>query len=60
MKPRCSNGFKNIFYSKKATIENNYYEDIYCVIVGDIMMHLSFDESNGNFAQYGAGAKLTP
>jgi hypothetical protein len=57
---QCTNGFKNVFYAKKAQIETNYYEDIYCVIVGDIMMHFSFDESNGDFAQYGAGAKLTP
>lgn len=55
---QCSNVFKNVFYANKVLIETNYYEDIYCVIIGDIMMHFSFDDSNGDFASYGVGAKL--
>lgn len=55
---QCSNAFTNIYYCNNAEMETGYFEKIYCVIVGDVILHFSFDNSNGNFAQYGAGAKL--
>ena len=55
---QCNNVFKNVFYAKSVEIEPNYFEDIYCVIVGDMIMHFSFEDSNGDFAQYGTGARL--
>lgn len=55
---QCSNIFKNVFYVKNTLIDTAYYEDIYCVIIGDIIMHFSFDASNGNFAQYGTGGRI--
>jgi len=54
----CNNVLKNVFYAKSVQLEPNYYEDIYCVIIGDIIMHFSFDDSNGDFAQYGVGARI--
>lgn len=55
---QCSNVFTNVFYCENVQMEQDYYEKLYCVIVGDIIMHFSFDNDNGNFAQYGAGARL--
>jgi hypothetical protein len=53
---QSTNVFSNVFYANKAELDTNYFEKIYCIIIGDIIVHFSFDESNGDFAQYGIGA----
>ena len=55
---QCPNVFSNIFYSPNVQLEPNYYEKLYCVIVGDVILHFGFDNSNGDFAQYGIGARI--
>lgn len=55
---QCSNVFKNIYYCDDVDLGGGYYEQLYCVISGDIILHFGFDNSNGNFAQYGIGARF--
>lgn len=55
---KCGNAFSNVYYSPSVQLEDTYFEKLYCVIVGDIIIHFGFDNSNGDFAQYGIGARI--
>lgn len=55
---QCSNVLKSIFYCDNVEFDDDYYEKLYCIVVGDIILELGFDNSNGDFTQYGIGAKI--
>lgn len=55
---QCSNVFRNIYYCDDVDLGGGYHEQLYCVISGNIILHFGFDNSNGNFAQYGIGARF--
>ena len=55
---QCTNALSNVFYCQKAKIDDDYYETMFLVVVQDMMLHFGFDESNGEFSQYGIGARL--
>ena len=55
---QCANSIKNVYYCNSVDLGNNYFEKLYCVIIGDIIVHFGFDNANGDFAQYGIGARL--
>jgi len=55
---QCTNVFGNIFYAPNVQLEPTYFEKLYCLIVGDIILQFGFDNSNGDFAQYGIGARI--
>lgn len=53
---QSTNVFSNVFYANNVEFGTDYFEKVYCFIVGDIIVHFSFDKSNGDFSQYGIGA----
>lgn len=55
---QCSNVFKNIYYCDNVDLGGGYHEQLYCVFSGDMIIHFGFDNSNGNFMQYGIGARF--
>ncbi|MCD4793362.1 MAG: hypothetical protein K8R54_09030 [Bacteroidales bacterium] len=55
---QCTNVLNNFFYCNNVDLGDDYFESIYCIVVGDIILQFGFDNSNGDFAQYGIGAKI--